>query len=65
MRAQPGHGNWRALWHRRRHDRRGWRAERGLRARLDRSAHTADEWLSLDELSAASEVLYRFLVSAT
>lgn len=28
-------------------------------------AHTADEWLSVDELSAASEALYRFLVSAT
>ncbi|HEY4313539.1 MAG TPA: M20 family metallopeptidase [Pirellulales bacterium] len=27
-------------------------------------AHTADEWLSLDELTAASEALYQFLVSA-
>jgi acetylornithine deacetylase/succinyl-diaminopimelate desuccinylase-like protein len=27
-------------------------------------AHTADEWLSLDELSAASEALYQFLISS-
>jgi acetylornithine deacetylase/succinyl-diaminopimelate desuccinylase family protein len=27
-------------------------------------AHTADEWLSLDELSQASEVLYRFLAES-
>ncbi len=28
-------------------------------------AHTADEWLSLDELSAASDALYRFLASVS
>ncbi len=28
-------------------------------------AHTADEWLSLDELEAASEIFYRFVVALT
>ena len=57
---RPGRKDRRPLWHQCGRHQRGRNSLGRFWTGLDHQAHTADEWLALDQLELAAEVYYRF-----